>query len=297
MDARSAGLVWSRRGVWGKRFCGTTRNAVCASYFDATSRWPISTSSSCRGVSFWMLPLPFSWTTIVARFDVRSDRTARRERRPSWFRRVLRRPDAAVPATGLGATQDRHHGLLPARGESPPAVDRRCIPPACVAPQSNTAGILPRRALPGGRITGLGATPDFHHGLLDRLLVPAWVLFLRSYRVLVSPLFAGSCRFEPSCSRYAEEAVRRHGTVRGLWLTLRRLARCHPFHAGGYDPVPASGPTCTARRGGSGSACDPAAPEPRHRPRGMEPPSNTAGLSPLGAGASQPGHAAVTRGA
>jgi putative membrane protein insertion efficiency factor len=194
-------------------------------------------------VSFWMLPLPFSWTTIVARFDVRSDRTARRERRPSWFRRVLRRPDAAVPATGLGATPDRHHGLL------------------------------------------------------DRLLVPAWVLFLRSYRVLVSPLFAGSCRFEPSCSRYAEEAVRRHGTVRGLWLTLRRLARCHPFHAGGYDPVPASGPTCTARRGGSGSACDPAAPEPRHRPSGMEPPSNTAGLSPLGAGASQPGHAAVTRGA
>ena len=75
--------------------------------------------------------------------------------------------------------------------------------------------------------------------MLDRLLIPVWVFFLRSYKVLLSPLFAGSCRFEPSCSHYAEEAVRRHGTLRGCWLTLRRLARCHPLHAGGYDPVPA----------------------------------------------------------
>ena len=58
-----------------------------------------------------------------------------------------------------------------ARGESPAAFDRRCIPPGYVASRSNTAGMLPRRALPDGRITGLGATPDFHHGLLAQVLV------------------------------------------------------------------------------------------------------------------------------
>lgn len=67
-------------------------------------------------------------------------------------------------------------------------------------------------------------------------LLPVWLV--RAYRVMFSPLFAGSCRFEPSCSHYAEEALQRHGCVRGLWLTACRLGRCHPFHGGGYDPVP-----------------------------------------------------------
>lgn len=69
---------------------------------------------------------------------------------------------------------------------------------------------------------------------------------LRCYRLLqpfrslllVPPPATGCCRFEPSCSHYAEQAVRQHGVGRGLWLAARRLARCHPFHAGGYDPVP-----------------------------------------------------------
>lgn len=74
---------------------------------------------------------------------------------------------------------------------------------------------------------------------LDRTLVSGWIFLLRVYRALLSPLFAGSCRFEPSCSQYAEEAMRRHGSLRGMWLTVRRLARCQPFHAGGHDPVPA----------------------------------------------------------
>lgn len=61
---------------------------------------------------------------------------------------------------------------------------------------------------------------------------------IRFYRVAISPLTPPSCRFTPSCSAYAEEAVRRHGALRGGWLALRRLLRCHPFGGRGYDPVP-----------------------------------------------------------
>jgi putative membrane protein insertion efficiency factor len=62
--------------------------------------------------------------------------------------------------------------------------------------------------------------------------------FVRAYRLLVSPALPAACRFYPSCSAYAETALRRHGAARGTWLTARRLARCHPFHPGGIDPVP-----------------------------------------------------------
>ena len=58
------------------------------------------------------------------------------------------------------------------------------------------------------------------------------------YQRLVSPLLPPACRFHPSCSRYASEALLVHGAVRGSWLTVRRLSRCHPFHPGGLDPVP-----------------------------------------------------------
>jgi putative membrane protein insertion efficiency factor len=64
------------------------------------------------------------------------------------------------------------------------------------------------------------------------------LLLVAFYRRLLSPLLPAACRFYPSCSAYAETALRRHGAARGTWLTARRLARCHPFHPGGIDPVP-----------------------------------------------------------
>lgn len=64
------------------------------------------------------------------------------------------------------------------------------------------------------------------------------LLVLRSYQYAISPLFGANCRFYPSCSEYAREAIDRHGAGKGSWLTLRRLGRCHPYHPGGFDPVP-----------------------------------------------------------
>ncbi|HXR18877.1 MAG TPA: membrane protein insertion efficiency factor YidD [Steroidobacteraceae bacterium] len=61
---------------------------------------------------------------------------------------------------------------------------------------------------------------------------------IRAYQLTLSPLLGPRCRFYPSCSQYALEAVGQYGALRGSWLALRRLARCHPWHAGGYDPVP-----------------------------------------------------------
>ena len=71
--------------------------------------------------------------------------------------------------------------------------------------------------------------------LLPRHLLAGLV---RGYQLVISPALPPSCRFTPSCSQYALEAITRHGAVRGTWLTVRRLVRCHPFHPGGFDPVP-----------------------------------------------------------
>lgn len=82
-------------------------------------------------------------------------------------------------------------------------------------------------------------------------------LLIRLYQCTLSPMLGPACRFEPTCSQYAIEAIHRFGVLRGGWLALRRLGRCHPFHAGGYDPVPPADSELHASHG-------PCAHEPRH---------------------------------
>lgn len=62
--------------------------------------------------------------------------------------------------------------------------------------------------------------------------------FIKVYRLVLSPFIGQHCRFTPTCSEYALQAIEEHGSARGSWLAVRRLSRCHPFHAGGWDPVP-----------------------------------------------------------
>ncbi len=76
---------------------------------------------------------------------------------------------------------------------------------------------------------------------MTRLVTHALQLTVRVYQVVLSPHLGGSCRFAPSCSEYAIAALEEHGPARGCWLALRRITRCHPFHAGGFDPVPHAG--------------------------------------------------------
>lgn len=69
---------------------------------------------------------------------------------------------------------------------------------------------------------------------MTRLLL----MLVKAYQYFVSPLFAPSCRFTPTCSEYACQALTKHGPLKGLWLAIKRIARCHPWNEGGYDPVP-----------------------------------------------------------
>jgi putative membrane protein insertion efficiency factor len=77
--------------------------------------------------------------------------------------------------------------------------------------------------------------------LIERLLaVLSWPLIalIRVYQYAISPMLGSRCRFYPSCSAFAVEALQRHGPFKGGWLALRRIGRCHPWHPGGHDPVP-----------------------------------------------------------
>lgn len=64
------------------------------------------------------------------------------------------------------------------------------------------------------------------------------LLLIKFYKTFISPVLGNNCRFHPTCSTYSVEALKTHGPIKGLWLSMKRVAKCHPFHPGGYDPVP-----------------------------------------------------------
>ena len=80
----------------------------------------------------------------------------------------------------------------------------------------------------------IGATLVNRGGTMANILIA----FVRAYRFLLSPFMGMHCRFQPTCSQYMIEAIQTHGSLRGVWLGLRRISYCHPWHAGGVDPVP-----------------------------------------------------------
>ncbi|MDE6115501.1 membrane protein insertion efficiency factor YidD [Barnesiella sp. WM24] len=73
---------------------------------------------------------------------------------------------------------------------------------------------------------------------MKRLIVNILILPVRFYQLAISPMLPPSCRYVPTCSQYTIEALRKHGPVKGLWLAVRRILRCHPWGGSGYDPVP-----------------------------------------------------------
>lgn len=75
--------------------------------------------------------------------------------------------------------------------------------------------------------------------LMRQFLIHVSVALIKVYRFFIAPLLGDRCRFYPSCSHYAEQALKEYGPLKGIFLSVRRLSKCHPWHAGGYDPVPA----------------------------------------------------------
>ncbi|MCX6156122.1 MAG: membrane protein insertion efficiency factor YidD [Candidatus Kapabacteria bacterium] len=74
--------------------------------------------------------------------------------------------------------------------------------------------------------------------IISKVLIFCAVLLIKFYRLLISPLFPNSCRFYPTCSEYAIQAIEKYGIFKGIWLGTKRILRCHPLHPGGFDPVP-----------------------------------------------------------
>jgi hypothetical protein len=74
--------------------------------------------------------------------------------------------------------------------------------------------------------------------LFRKIIRLPFLLLIRFYKLLLSPLLPMACRYTPTCSAYAEEAIRKHGVLKGGWLALKRISRCHPWGGHGYDPVP-----------------------------------------------------------
>lgn len=82
---------------------------------------------------------------------------------------------------------------------------------------------------------------------MSRVIRLLAICLIRCYQWTLSPFLGPCCRFHPSCSHYAIEAIDRFGLLRGVWLGVRRIARCHPWHPGGFDPVPAGGAPTASR--------------------------------------------------
>ncbi|WP_456379892.1 membrane protein insertion efficiency factor YidD [Thiolapillus sp.] len=78
------------------------------------------------------------------------------------------------------------------------------------------------------------ATSGAGRGIVKRLLIA----LVHGYQLLISPFLGQNCRYMPSCSAYTIEAMEKHGPLKGIWMGMKRVGRCHPFHEGGYDPVP-----------------------------------------------------------
>lgn len=76
---------------------------------------------------------------------------------------------------------------------------------------------------------------------MRKILTAPLIILIQAYRYLISPLLGSHCRYTPSCSQYSIEAIESHGVIKGLWLALKRVGSCHPWHEGGYDPVPGTG--------------------------------------------------------
>ncbi|MFN5134116.1 MAG: membrane protein insertion efficiency factor YidD [Chitinophagaceae bacterium] len=74
--------------------------------------------------------------------------------------------------------------------------------------------------------------------LLKQILIFPFVMLIRFYQYVISPAIGPKCRYTPTCSRYGIEAVTKHGPIKGLWLTIKRVSKCHPWGGSGYDPVP-----------------------------------------------------------
>ncbi|GAA4061602.1 membrane protein insertion efficiency factor YidD [Actinomadura miaoliensis] len=109
-----------------------------------------------------------------------------------------------------------------------------------------------------------GSAPSQHAAGGISLAARLLVLLVRAYRRFLSPLLGQQCRFHPTCSAYGLEALQTHGALRGTWLTVRRIGRCHPFNRGGYDPVPP--PKAPKGRKAAQEAEGPTDPAPKDAP-------------------------------
>ncbi|UPQ78559.1 membrane protein insertion efficiency factor YidD [Flavobacterium azooxidireducens] len=74
--------------------------------------------------------------------------------------------------------------------------------------------------------------------MLKKIIQFPFIFLIRFYQAVISPLTPATCRFEPTCSHYSAEAIQKHGVIKGIWLSMKRISKCHPWGKSGYDPVP-----------------------------------------------------------